>query len=128
MGLKTTNYNVQNYNLTLTEAYAQITNLSIDKEGCASAIFEVQQTRNDISHSTPLETYFFNCAIDKDLPVHKQVYEAAKLKIFTNWEDDIVEDEVIIPKNETITPEEEEERAITPENNVIIPKEEEEEI
>ena len=107
MGLKTTNYNVQSYNLTLAEAYAQITNLNIDKNGYASAIFEVQQTRNDISHSAPLETFFFHCVIDKDLPVHKQVYEAAKLEIFTNWEDDIVEDEVITPEKEEEVIEEE---------------------
>ena len=108
MGLKTTNYNVQSYNLTLAEAYAQITNLSIDKDGYASAIFEVQQTRNDISNSTPLETYFFNCAIDKDLPVHKQVYEAAKLELFPSWEDDIVEDEENTLPEEEIIPETEE--------------------
>lgn len=32
----------------------------------------------------------FSCDIDKDLPLHKQVYEKAKEKRFKDWEDDIV--------------------------------------
>lgn len=30
--------------------------------------------------------------IDKDLPIYKQVYEYAKTVLFTDWEDDIVEE------------------------------------
>lgn len=91
MGLKTNNYSVDNINLTLPTAYAQITHLSVDLNGNASAIFSIQQNRDMISTSEAIETKHIRCSIDKEQPIHAQVYTMAKESIFEGWEDDIVE-------------------------------------
>lgn len=91
MGLKTTNYTIQNCNLTIPNAYAQITHLSVNKDGEAHAIFEVQQTRDDIAINDSLENICLSYAIDKEQPIYKQMYEKAKEELFVGWEDDIVE-------------------------------------
>lgn len=95
MGFKTSNYNVTKLGITVNNAYAQITDLSIDIDGNARAVFSIQQSRDTIKTSRPLDRKFVNISIDKELPVHKQVYEAAKLTHFAEWEDDIVEVETI---------------------------------
>lgn len=33
-----------------------------------------------------------NTIINKDMPVHSQLYIEAKKQIFSNWEDDIIEE------------------------------------
>lgn len=91
MGLKTTNYEIKNYGITLADAYAQLVNVHVDLEGRVQCTFQVQQSRDNIGINQPLEIKFFSCEIDKDLPIHKQVYEKAKECIFVNWEDDIRE-------------------------------------
>lgn len=82
MGLKKTNYTVEAYGLELPEAYARISSLNIDLNGKAFANFEIQQTREDIGHKESLERKYFNCNVDVDLPVHRQVYQAAKQENF----------------------------------------------
>ena len=92
MGLKTTNYTIEQLGITLDNAYAQITNLSIDASGKAHCIFTVQKAREDIQTKTALENKFFMCEIDKTLPVHEQVYNLAKADgMFEQWVDDIVD-------------------------------------
>lgn len=91
MGLKTNNYNVNDINLVLPTAYAQITHLSVDLKGIASAIFSIQQNRDMISENNAIETKHIRCLIDKEQPVHGQIYIEAKKSIFKDWEDDIVE-------------------------------------
>ena len=54
MGLKTTNYKVEDYNLVLPTAYAKITNIEISPDGDAFTTFAIQQTREDISNNKPL--------------------------------------------------------------------------
>ena len=93
MGLKKNNYTIEEMGITIPTAYAQITNLFVDFSGEAHARFAIQQTREDIQAKQDLETKSFNCIINKDLPVHQQVYIKAKETIFTDWEDDIVEAE-----------------------------------
>lgn len=90
MGLKTTNYKVKNFGITLPEAYARLTNISIDLDGNALGIFEIHQNREDIVKSHPLERIHINSVIDKELPVHTQLYIKAKEINFIDWEDDIV--------------------------------------
>ena len=90
MGLKTNNYEVRDYGINLEEAYAQLASVNVNLNGKANCVFEVQQSREDIGAKQSLENIFFTCEIDKDLPIHKQVYEKAKEELFTGWEDDIV--------------------------------------
>ena len=94
MGLKKYNYTVENFGLELPSAYARITNLSIDLEGNANAIIKVQQDRDLITTADAFETVIFRTNIDKDAPVHQQVYNAVKAEgqPFEGWEDDIVEE------------------------------------
>jgi hypothetical protein len=92
MGFIKTNYKVEDIGITLPNAYAQIIRLSADKEGRVSSIFAIQQTREDIANKENIDTISYRCEIDKDLPIYRQVYEKAKIDIFTDWEDDIVED------------------------------------
>ena len=91
MGLKTSNYEVKEMGTILPEAYAQITYLSIDLNGDASVVFEVQQNRENITKKKPFETIRYGTQIDKDMPIYAQIYTKAKESIFKNWEDDIVE-------------------------------------
>ena len=91
MGLKKTNYTVQEIGLTIPEAYAQIVATSVDKAGKAYAVFAVQQSRGDIGKFTPLETVAITHMVDKEKPLHEQMYVKAKEEIFKDWEDDIIE-------------------------------------
>lgn len=93
MGLKTTSYEVENFGITLPTAYARLADVNIDVLGNAFGKFEIHQTREDMmNHRMPFNTIYTNYVIDKDLPVHKQLYELAKKEYFQNWEDDIVEE------------------------------------
>ena len=46
-----------------------------------------------ISQSQAIETKYIRCLIDKDQPIHAQIYTNAKKSIFEGWEDDIIEAE-----------------------------------
>lgn len=92
MGLKTTNYEVKTFGITLPEAYARLTDVSVDVEGNAFGAFEIHRTREDLTKANALERVHVKVAIDKELPLHSQVYIKAKEEIFINWEDDIVEE------------------------------------
>ena len=91
MGFIKTNYDIEKLGITLPEAYAQINRVSVNIDGSVSAIFSIQQKREDINNKRDIDTVHYRCKIDKDLPLHKQVYEKAKADIFSEWEDDIVE-------------------------------------
>ena len=90
MGLKTSNYKVDNMNLTLPTAYAQIVHMSVDLDGTAGALFAIQQNRDMVSSSEAIETKHIRCSIDKEQPIYAQIYTRAKETIFDGWEDDIV--------------------------------------
>lgn len=90
MGLKTTNYKVNEFDITLDTAYAQISNLNVSLDGEAHCIFEIQKDRESIGNKKYFETKIFNCKIDKTLPIYEQIYVAAKEDIFAGWEDDII--------------------------------------
>ena len=111
MGLKTTNYKVEDYNLVLPTAYAKITNIEISPDGDAFTTFAIQQTREDISNNKPLIELRLDCKINKSLPIYEQIYTLSKAFMFKDWEDDIVEEikpdyiEEEIPKTEETTEE-----------------------
>ena len=90
MGLKTTNYEVKKFGITIPTAYARLTNVSVDVNGDAFGVFEIHQERDDLTTSEALDRVHFTTTINKDLPIHGQVYTKAKAEIFTEWEDDIV--------------------------------------
>lgn len=72
------------------KAYARLTDININIDGEAFGTFEIHQTREKLIESYPLERIHVNYIINKDLPIHNQLYVQAKKEIFTNWEDDIV--------------------------------------
>lgn len=45
MGLKTTNYKLKDFGITIPEAYARLTHVDINVEGRAFGTFEIHQTR-----------------------------------------------------------------------------------
>ena len=65
MGLKTTNYNVASLGVTLDTAYAIISDLYVDKQGNAKAVFEVQQSRENALGLLPIESAEVNFTADK---------------------------------------------------------------
>lgn len=103
MGLKTTNYTVANFGISLPTAYARLADVNIDINGNAFGKFEVHQTRDDMMmQRSPFDTFYVNYVIDKDQPIHKQIYQLAKKDIFPNWEDDIVEEETTLSTPEVM--------------------------
>lgn len=91
MGLKTNNYNIKDINVTIPEAYAQITHVYVGVDGVASATFAVQQSRDMIMTNEAIETKNIRCTINKEQPIYSQIYIKAKEELFKGWEDDIVE-------------------------------------
>lgn len=53
--------------------------------------FDITKTRDDVNDA--IETRHFKCVIDKDAKIHEQLYNLAKVEMFKDWEDDIVEGE-----------------------------------
>ncbi len=93
MGLKTTNCKIDDLGITIPEAYAQITSLSVDKNGYASAEITIQQNRADIGVKGALDRRIISGEIDKTSHVYTQLYAMAKEKYFKDWEDDITDGE-----------------------------------
>lgn len=91
MGFIRKDYEVKNIGVVLPEAYAQITRISVDVDGRANVMFSIQKNRENIKTKENIDSVFYSCKIDKDLPIYRQAYEKAKEDIFTEWEDDIVE-------------------------------------
>lgn len=92
MGLKTTDYEVRGLGITVPTAYAQITQLFINKDSVAQATFSIQQNREDIKEKTAFAKETFTCLVDKNEPIYEQVYNKAKVAVFNGWEDDIVDE------------------------------------
>ena len=101
MGLKSHSYRVEEFGLTIPLAYAKITDIVIDAHGNASATFAIQQSRDKINTTAPLEEKRLDCVINKDLPIYEQLYNISKIMMFKDWEDDIVVDivEELIPEH-----------------------------
>lgn len=90
MGLKTSNYKVTNLGITVPKAYARIVSINSNMDGRTSALFEIQQERENIGIIDALERKFITFNINKDESAYKQAYIKAKEEIFSGWEDDIV--------------------------------------
>lgn len=90
MGLKTTNYLIQEKGITIDTAYAKIGSIYINGNK-ATANFAIQQSREQTESLDALEYKSVSCVIDKEKPLHEQMYVKAKEEVFKDWEDDIVE-------------------------------------
>lgn len=90
MGLKTTNYKIENIGITVPEAYAMIDNIMVDVNGMANATINIQQNRNEVKSKMPFDRKHVRCKINKDIALFEQVYKAAKEQYFQDWQDDIV--------------------------------------
>lgn len=90
MGLKTTNYLIEEKGITLNTAYAKIGSIFVNGNR-ATANFNIQQSREQTESLEPLDTVSVSCTIDKEKPLHEQMYLKAKEESFKDWEDDIVE-------------------------------------
>lgn len=90
MGFKKTNVEIEKLGITVPEAYAQIDKLTVGINSACYAIFKVQTSRENMDKPALAEVSVM-VPVDKDIPVHKQVYEYAKGTMFADWEDDIVD-------------------------------------
>ncbi len=91
MGLLIKDYKLNEFDITIPVAYARLVDVNILLDGDAKAIFEIQQNREDVGVKKPFERKYCMYKIDKNLPIHEQIYTKAKADIFIDWEDDIVE-------------------------------------
>lgn len=81
MGLKTTNYVSKRLNITLPEAYAKLTELTLQKDNNARAIFSIQSSREDINTLAPIDKVEVNFVWDRKTDLAKMAYETAKTEI-----------------------------------------------
>lgn len=95
MGLKTSNYKVEKYGLTLPEVYCYCENIHVDNGDNAYARFGIYQNREDALNTeiNAFETYNIIFKVDKDMPLWVQAYRKAKSRNekFYGWEDDVEE-------------------------------------
>lgn len=81
MGLKTNNYVSKRLNITLPEAYAKLTELTLQKDNQARAIFSIQSSREDIKTLAPIDKVEVNFVWDRKADICKMAYEVAKTDI-----------------------------------------------
>ena len=101
MGLKTTNYQIKEKGITIDTAYAKIDSIFV-KGNRATANFDIQQSREQTESLEALEIVSVSCIIDKETPLHKQMYVKAKEEVFKDWEDDIISVEKNATEEEAI--------------------------
>ena len=92
MGLKTENYKIEKTGIELSQAYALIGRLYMDKTGHAAADFHIQTDRDNALSLEPLEVKTVSFEPDRNGNLYEQAYNAAKSE-FVDWEDDIVTEE-----------------------------------
>lgn len=102
--LKKDDYSCGRFGITIPTAYARIAQVNVDKDGTAYANFEICPNRECTFTCQPLGYEMVSCKIDKSQPIYEQLYNYAKETIFTDWEDDIVEEEAMV-EEEIIMPE-----------------------
>ena len=99
MGLKTTNYKIEKFNLVLPEAYAYVKELTMH-DGHGQARVVIQQDRESALNLEPIEEFYVTFDVSRDMnPSFNTVYEILKGKKwigsnmvgkFRNWKDDII--------------------------------------
>ena len=90
MGLYKDSYRLEDFNLTITPAYALCLDIRSGLNGEAIASFGVFQSRADAFNGTkPFEEKNVSFIADKKNPVWEQAYVEAKRTVFEDWTDDI---------------------------------------
>lgn len=77
MGLKTTDYLVKKFGITIPNAYAVVNKLSVDGDN-AIAEFHVQTNRQRAFDEEPIETVTVSFKINRSGNLFAQAYEVAK--------------------------------------------------
>ena len=81
MGLKTTNYVSKSTGLTLPEAYAVLTNLIIETDNRARAIFAIQASRENAKNYKAIDKVEIYFTWDRKSNPVVMAYETAKTEI-----------------------------------------------
>ena len=81
MGLKTTNYVSKSTGLVLPEAYAVLTNLIVESNNSARAIFAVQASRENAQVYRALDKVDVFFMWDRKTDPATMAYEAAKVQV-----------------------------------------------
>lgn len=83
MGLKTTNYKSKSMGITLPEAYAVLTNLIVETDNSARAIFAIQSSREATKEFKAIDKVEVRFTWDRKTDPAKMAYETAKTEIKT---------------------------------------------
>lgn len=80
MGLKTTNFHIKKFDLTLPTAYAKLRTLVLNSNGTVSATFSIQQSRAHCDNYEPIDVVKVETKTvwDRNIPLEKFAYEAAR--------------------------------------------------
>jgi hypothetical protein len=81
MGLKTTNYVSKSTGIVLPEAYAVLTNLIVETDNRARAIFAVQASRENAQSYQALDKVEVRFTWDRKTNPAEMAYEAAKAQV-----------------------------------------------
>ena len=84
MGLKTTNYKVKKFGMTLPTAYAKVRTLVLESNGTVRATFGIQQSREHFDSYEPIEIVSVQTVNvwDRKTPLEKVAYEAVKQETY----------------------------------------------
>lgn len=83
MGLKTTNFHIKKYDLTLPTAYAKLRTLVLNSNGSVSATFAIQQSREHCGKYDPIDIVKVDTTAvwDRNVPLEKFAYDSAKTQV-----------------------------------------------
>lgn len=85
MGLKTTNFHIKKFDLTLPTAYAKLRTLVLNSNDTVSATFSIQQSRAHCDNYEPIDIVKVDTKTvwDRNIPLEKFAYETAKTETRT---------------------------------------------
>lgn len=85
MGLKTTNFHIKKFDLTLPTAYAKLRTLVLNSNGSVSATFAIQQSRANCETKEPIDIVKVDTKEpwSRNIPLEQFAYESARTQTFT---------------------------------------------
>lgn len=85
MGLKTTNFHIKKFDLTLPTAYAKLRTLVLNSDDTVSATFSIQQSRAHCENYEPIDIVKVDTKTvwDRNIPLEKFAYETARTETMT---------------------------------------------
>lgn len=83
MGLKTTNFHIKKFDLTLPTAYAKLRTLVLNSNGSVSATFSIQQSRAHCEKYEPIDIVKVDTkeAWNRNIPLEQFAYESARTQV-----------------------------------------------